>query len=46
MKKLLLSTTLLIGLFSIQAHADYVAPSSSVSSQAAQYSIMDINSLT
>ena len=46
MKKLLLSTTLLIGLFSIQAHADYVAPSSSVSSQAAQYSVMDINSLS
>ena len=46
MKKLLLSTTLLIGLFSIQAHADYVAPSSSVSSQAAQYSIMDIHSLS
>lgn len=46
MKKLLLSTTLLIGLFSIQAHADYVAPSSSISSQAAQYSIMDIQSLT
>ncbi|MCL6237951.1 MULTISPECIES: tetratricopeptide repeat protein [Acinetobacter] len=46
MKKLLLSTTLLIGLFSIEAHADYVAPSSSVSSQAAQYSIMDIHSLS
>ncbi|WP_218956183.1 tetratricopeptide repeat protein [Acinetobacter sp. YH12045] len=46
MKKLLLSTTLLIGLFSIQAHADYVAPSTSVSSQAAQYSIMDIHSLS
>ena len=46
MKKLLLSTTLLVGLLSIQAHADYVAPSSSVSSQAAQYSIMDIHSLS
>ena len=45
MKKLLLSTTLLAGLFSIQAHADYVAPTPSVSSQAAQYSVMDINSL-
>ena len=45
MKKLLLSTTLLAGLFSIQAHADYVAPMPSVSSQAAQYSVMDINSL-
>ena len=30
----------------MQAHADYVAPSPSVASQAAQYSIMDINSLT
>ena len=46
MKKLLLSTTLLAGLFGMQAHADYVAPSPSVASQAAQYSIMDINSLT
>lgn len=45
MKKLLLSTTLLAGLFSIQAHADYVAPAPSVASQAAQYSVMDINSL-
>lgn len=45
MKKILLST-LLVGLFSIQAHADYVAPAPSVSSQAAQYSVMDINSLT
>ena len=46
MKKLLLSTTLLAGLFGMQAHADYVAPSPSIASQAAQYSIMDINSLT
>ena len=45
MKKLLLSTTLLVGLLSIQAHADYVSPSSSVASQAAQYSAMDINGL-
>ena len=45
MKKLLLSTTLLVGLLSIQAHADYVSPSSSVASQAAQYSTMDINGL-
>ncbi len=45
MKKLLLSTTLLAGLFSMQSHADYVSPSASVSSQAAQYSVMDINSL-
>lgn len=44
MKKILLST-LLLGLFSIQAHADYVASTPSVSSQAAQYSVMDINSL-
>ena len=36
MKKLLLSTTLLAGLFGMQAHADYVAPSPSVASQAAQ----------
>ena len=46
MKNLFLSTTLLVGLFSIQAHADYVSPSPSVASQAAQYSVMDINSLT
>ncbi|MGE8541529.1 MAG: tetratricopeptide repeat protein [Acinetobacter sp.] len=46
MKKLLLGSTLLAGLFSIQAHADYVAPAPSVASQAAQYSVMDINSLT
>ena len=46
MKKLLLSTTLLAGLFSIQAHADYVAPAPSVASQTAQYSIMDIHNLT
>ncbi len=45
MKKLLLSTTLLVGLLSIQAHADYVSPSSSVASQAAQYSTMAINGL-
>ncbi|MFW1753175.1 tetratricopeptide repeat protein [Acinetobacter wanghuae] len=45
MKKLLLSTTLLAGLLSMQSHADYVSPSASVSSQAAQYSVMDINSL-
>lgn len=45
MKKILLST-LFVGLFSIQAHAEYVAPTASVSSQAAQYSVMDINSLT
>jgi TPR repeat protein len=44
MKKILLST-LLVGLFSIQAHADYVAPAPSVASQAAQYSVMDIHSL-
>ena len=46
MKKLLLSTTLLAGLFGMQAHADYVAPTPSVASQAAQYSVMDIHSLT
>ena len=30
----------------MQAHADYVAPTPSVASQAAQYSVMDIHSLT
>ena len=35
----------MVGLLSIQAHADYVPPSS-VASQAAQYSVMDINGLT
>lgn len=45
MKKILFST-LVVGLFSIQTHADYVAPAPSVSSQAAQYSVMDINSLS
>ncbi len=45
MKKILLST-LLAGLFNIQTHAEYVAPTASISSQAAQYSVMDINSLT
>ncbi|KWQ04507.1 hypothetical protein SE27_04080 [Acinetobacter harbinensis] len=44
MKKFLFGT-FLAGFFSIQAHADYVAPTPSVSSQAAQYSVMDINSL-
>ena len=44
MKKVLFGT-FLAGFFSIQAHADYVAPTPSVSSQAAQYSVMDINSL-
>ena len=46
MKKLLLSTTLLVGLFGMQAHADYVSPKPSVASQAAKYSVMDINSLS
>ena len=46
MKNLLLSSTLLAGLFSFQAHADYVAPTQSISSQAAQYAVMDINSLS
>ncbi len=45
MKKKLLSTTLLMGLLSFQAHADYVAPKASVSSQAAQFSVMDLPSL-
>ena len=45
MKKLLLSTTLFLGMLSLQAHADFVTPTPSVASQAAQYSVMDINSL-
>lgn len=45
MKKLLLST-LLVGFFNIQAHADYVSSTPSVSRQAAQYSVMDIGNLT
>ncbi|PJG44804.1 Sel1 repeat protein [Acinetobacter tandoii] len=44
MKKLLLST-LVFGLFSIQSHAEYVSPSASISSQAAQFSTMDIDNL-
>ena len=44
MKKILISG-LFLGLFSLQAHADYVSPSNSISNQAARYSVMDINSL-
>lgn len=44
MKKILLST-FVFGFFNLQAHADYVAPTPSVSSLAAQYSVMDIQSL-
>jgi TPR repeat protein len=44
MKKLLLSSFLFLGV-SHMAYADYVAPTRSVSSQAAQYSVMDINNL-
>lgn len=43
MKKIL-TCTLLAGLCAF-AHADFVSPSSSISTQAAQYSVMDINSL-
>lgn len=48
MKKLLLNTTLplMFGLFSMSSHADYVSPKPSVATQAAQYSVMDINNLT
>lgn len=44
MKKILISG-LFLGLFSLQASADYVSPSNSISNQAARYSVMDINSL-
>ena len=44
MKKILISG-LFLGLFSLQANADYVSPSNSISNQAARYSVMDINSL-
>jgi TPR repeat protein len=43
MKKIL-TCTLLAGLCAF-AHADFVSPSPSISTQAAQYSVMDINSL-
>ena len=45
MKKILMSG-LFLGLFSLQANADYVSPNNSISNQAARYSIMDINSLS
>lgn len=45
MKKILFSSILLSGVLSTQVYADYVAPTPSVASQAAQYSVMDINSL-
>ncbi len=44
MKKLLLST-LFIGLFSLQAHADYIPQPQSTSAQAARYSTMPIDDL-
>ncbi|WOE30518.1 MULTISPECIES: tetratricopeptide repeat protein [unclassified Acinetobacter] len=44
MKKLLLSTSLFFGLIGI-SHADYVPNKPSIASQAAQYAVMDINSL-
>ncbi|OTG85591.1 hypothetical protein B9T31_10515 [Acinetobacter sp. ANC 4558] len=44
MKKLLLNTTILFSLFGV-AHADLVQPSSSVSSQAAKYAVMDLQNL-
>ena len=44
MKKILVAT-LFAGLFQI-AHADYVPATPSISSQAAQYSVMDIQNLT
>lgn len=45
MKKILLST-LFAGLMSFQAHADYIAPQESISSQAAKYSVMNLSDLT
>ncbi|WP_326518605.1 tetratricopeptide repeat protein [Acinetobacter sp. CAAS 2-6] len=44
MKKLLLST-LLMGFFSLHAHADYIPQPQSTSSQAARYSTMSVNDL-
>ena len=45
MRKLLLNTTLLFGIFST-AHAEYIPSTPSVSSQAAQYAVMDVQGLT
>lgn len=45
MKKLLINTALFFGIFST-AHADYVPSTPSVSSQAARYAVMDIQSLS
>lgn len=46
MKKLLLGSTLFLGLFSLQAHADYVPQQQqSISSQAAQYAHMSVADL-
>ena len=45
MKKILISG-LFLGLFSLQTHADYVAPNNSISNQAARYSVMDIQNLS
>lgn len=44
MKKTLIST-FLFGIFSFQAHADYVAQPQSVATQAARYSVMSIGEL-
>lgn len=45
MKKAVFST-LIIGLLSFQAHADYVAQPQSIAAQAARYSVMSIPELT
>ena len=45
MKKLVL-TGLFFGLFTMQVQADYVSPNNSVASQAARYSVMDLQGLS
>lgn len=45
MKKIWFST-LLTAALSFNAHADYISPQASISSQAAHYSVMDIKSLS
>ncbi|MBU3848830.1 MAG: sel1 repeat family protein [Candidatus Acinetobacter avistercoris] len=45
MKKLILGSTLCLGLFSLQVHADYVPQQQSTAAQAAQYSLMSVADL-
>jgi TPR repeat protein len=45
MKKILLGTSLIIGMLSFQAHADYVPQQASTSALAAQYSRMPVSEL-